>query len=120
MQHRDKICLHKIIKEIDIGKKLIGDTTQESFMNNEMMKRAVSMTVINVGELIKNVTDELRQSHKEVPWKAVAGMRDITAHRYQTLRMEDVYLTATQDFPMIRSQLEAILEENEKEKTENV
>jgi uncharacterized protein with HEPN domain len=113
MQHRDKVCLQKIIKEINIGEELIGDTTQEDFLKNEMMKRAVSMTVINVGELIKNVTDDLRQSHKEVPWKAAAGMRDITAHRYQTLRMEDVYMTATHDFPMIKAQLEAILQEKE-------
>jgi uncharacterized protein with HEPN domain len=46
MQHRDRVCLQKIIKEINIGEELIGDTTQEDFLNNEMMKRAVSMTVI--------------------------------------------------------------------------
>jgi uncharacterized protein with HEPN domain len=115
MQHRDKICLQKIIKEIDIGQALIGESTEKAFLENEMLKRAVSMTVINVGELIKNVTDELRQSHSEVPWKAAAGMRDITAHRYQTLRMEDVYMTATQDFTKLRSQLETILKETETE-----
>jgi uncharacterized protein with HEPN domain len=41
--------------------------------------------------------------------------RDITAHRYQTLRMEDVYMTATQDFTKLRSQLETILKETETE-----
>jgi uncharacterized protein with HEPN domain len=111
MLHRDKICLQKIIKEIDIGKELIGETSQNEFLENEMMKRAASMTVINVGELIKTVTDDLRQSHKEVPWKAAAGMRDITAHRYQTLRMEDVYMTIMQDFPDIKTKLENILQE---------
>jgi uncharacterized protein with HEPN domain len=105
MQHRDKICLQKIIKEIEIGVDMVDNTSLDEFMQDEMMKRAVSMTVINVGELIKNVTDELRQSHREVPWKAVAGMRDITAHRYQTLRMEDVYVTATKEFPILKSRL---------------
>jgi uncharacterized protein with HEPN domain len=116
MQHRDRVCVLKIIKEIDVGTELIGDATQEAFLQNEMMKRAVSMTVINVGELVKTVTDELRQTYPEVPWKAIAGMRDITAHRYQTLRMEDVYLTATQDLPKLKIQLENILNDDVAEK----
>jgi uncharacterized protein with HEPN domain len=36
-------------------------------------------------------------------------MRDIAAHKYQTLRMEDVYNTATSDFPALLSQLKDIL-----------
>jgi uncharacterized protein with HEPN domain len=68
------------------------------------------MTVINIGELIKNVTDDFRKSHPGVPWRAVAGMRDIAAHKYQTLRMEDVYITVKEDFPSLRKQLVYILE----------
>ena len=35
--------------------------------------------------------------------------RDITAHRYQTLRMEDVFYTVKMDFPQIENQLKDIL-----------
>ena len=80
MQHRDLIVLQKIIKEIDVGTELIGSSTLEQFLSNEMQKRAVAMTVINVGELVKTVTDELRLAHREVPWKEAAGMQDVTAH----------------------------------------
>ena len=61
-------------------------------------------------ELIKNVSDELRAEHREVPWKAIAGMRDLAAHKYQTLRMEDVYRTAKDDFPALKKMLETILD----------
>lgn len=80
-------------------------------MLDEKLKRAVGMTVINIGELVKNVTDEMRVMHPEVPWKAVAGMRDIAAHKYQTLRMEDVYNTVKQDFFSLKVQIEKILDE---------
>lgn len=69
----------------------------------------MGMTAINVGELVKVVTDELRNKYKEFPWKAVAGMRDITAHRYQTLRMEDVYMTVHEEYPVLMQQLQNIL-----------
>lgn len=110
MQRRDIITLQKILKEIDIATDMIRAVTLEQFLTNEMLKRAVSMTIINIGELIKNVSDDLRTEHQEVPWKAAAGMRDIAAHKYQTLRMEDVYNTTTEDLPALRVQLEEILD----------
>lgn len=109
MQHRDMITIQKVISEMQIGIDMLGTTDLETFLANEMLKRALGMTAINVGELVKVVTDELRNKYKEFPWKAVAGMRDITAHRYQTLRMEDVYMTVHEEFPVLMQQLQNIL-----------
>lgn len=113
MQHRDKITILKIIEEIDIGIELLGEASLEQFLENEMLKRAMGMTCINVGELVKVISDDLRYKYKTFPWKAVAGMRDITAHRYQTLRMEDVYLTIHDEYPRLKNQLKAILEQEQ-------
>lgn len=109
MQHRDMITIQKVISEMQIGIDMLGTTDLETFLANEMLKRALGMTAINVGELVKVVTDELRNKYKEFPWKAVAGMRDITAHRYQTLRMEDVYMTVYEEYPVLMQQLQNIL-----------
>ena len=109
MQHRDKVVLQKIISEIDVGMQMLGDNSLTAFLQNEMLKRAIGMTVINIGELIKNVTDEMHARHPDVPWKQVAGFRDITAHKYQTLRMEDVYQVVVEDFPSLKEQLKKIL-----------
>ncbi len=59
MQHRDKITILKIIEEIDIGIELLGTISLEQFLENEMLKRALGMTCINVGELVKVITDDL-------------------------------------------------------------
>ena len=92
---------------------MLNDVSLEDFLKNEVLKRAVSMTIINIGELIKNVTEDTRKKYKEINWKDEAGMRDITAHRYQTLRMEDVYNSAIIDFPQMKEQLKSILENEE-------
>lgn len=109
MQHRDKIIIQKVISEIDIGLSMLGDSALEVFLQNEMLKRAVGMTVINIGELVKNVTQETRNEYPQIPWRAIAGMRDMAAHKYQTLRMEDVFRTAKDDFPVLKMSLEEIL-----------
>lgn len=66
------------------------------------------MTVINIGELTKNVSQDTRAEFSHIPWKDISGMRDLAAHKYQTLRMEDVYQTAKYDFPELREQLKKI------------
>ena len=70
------------------------------------------MTVINIGELIKSISEDMRKKHPEVPWKAIAGMRDVTAHKYQTLRIEDVYNVVKMDFPGLEEQIKVILSED--------
>lgn len=84
MQHRDETIIHKVISEINIGCEMLGVSSLDEFRNDEKLKRAVSMTVINIGELIKNITDDTRKESSHIPWKAIAGMRDIAAHKYQT------------------------------------
>ena len=101
--------MKKIIEEIEIAEEMMQGKSLDDFKGNEMLKRAVCMTVINIGELVKNVTEETRQENRQVPWRAAAGFRDIAAHKYQTLRMEDVYETVTVDFEDLKRMLEDII-----------
>lgn len=109
MEHRDAVILRKVLSELRVAKDMIAGCGQEAFLENEMLKRAVCMTVINVGELVKNLSEACRLSNPHIPWKAIAGFRDIAAHKYQTLRMEDVYETVVSDFPVLEQQIEKLL-----------
>ena len=108
MQHRDMIIITKIASETEFALKMIGNVPFSEFSQNEILKRAVCMTVINIGELVKSLSAEFRLSHNSIPWKAIAGFRDIAAHKYQTLHMEDVYYTVSNDFPMLYDYIKSI------------
>ena len=109
MEHRDAVILNKALSEIEIATEMVGNRSLAEFNGSEMLKRAVCMTVINIGELVKNLSDDCRQEHREILWKAIAGFRDIAAHKYQTLKMEDVYETVTSDFPALHDKIKQIL-----------
>lgn len=111
MLHRDNVTLTKIIDEINIAFELIGDSSQEQFLTDEKLKRAVCMTVINIGELVKNLSENFRLENKSVPWKKIAGFRDIAAHKYATLSMNDVFNTVINDFPELKENIQKILSE---------
>ena len=111
MQHRDFITLQKILDESNIAIQLLGDTELSVFMESELLKRAIGMTVINIGELVKNLTEELRTSYNEIPWKEISGFRDIAAHKYKTLDMKIVYNTVKFDIVELKINIEKILSE---------
>lgn len=67
------------------------------------------MTLINIGELVKNLTEEFKSNYNHIPWKAIAGMRDITVHKYQTLKMGDVWVTLENEIPSLKAELNKIL-----------
>lgn len=115
MQHREKIALQKICSEIKIIFDFLGDMTLEEFLTDEKTKRAIGMTAINIGELTKNLSMELREKYPQVAWKDAARFRDVVAHKYETLNMKDVYKTITEDFPEMKLQIEKILESDEEQ-----
>lgn len=113
MRLRDKTVLKKICSEIDIATELLGDSKIEEFLTDEKTKRAVSMTAINIGELVKSLTPELKESNNNVEWKKAAALRNVAAHKYETLKMDLVYVVVTRDFPELKSQIEKILDADE-------
>ena len=88
---------------------LIEGFTCETFIHDEKTKRAACMTLINIGEMTKLLSDKLKQDNASIPWRSIAGLRDVTAHGYQTLRMEDIWETVTVDVPALQKQIETLL-----------
>ena len=112
MTSRDSQILTKILSEIAVAGQLLDGVSMENFVSDERTARAISMTLINIGELVKNLTPELKQAHPDIPWRAISGMQDITAHKYQTLRKEDVYSTCVDDLPAFERQLRQLTQED--------
>lgn len=75
MNNRDRQIIEKILSEIAVAGDLLKGVSPEDFICDERTVRAVCMTLINIGELVKNLTPELKDAHKEIPWRAISGMR---------------------------------------------
>ena len=110
MNNRDYRILIKIIDEVVLMKEMVDGYTQEKFLSDEKTKRAVSMTLINIGELVKNLTEEFRLTNKSVPWKSIAGLRNVTAHKYQTLDMGDIWITLKEDIPVLEQNIQVLID----------
>jgi uncharacterized protein with HEPN domain len=77
------------------------DLNFDDFISNSMVRKAVCMSLINIGELTKNLSPAFKAKHKQIPWKSISGLRDITAHKYHTLNLDIVWSVVINDIPKL-------------------
>lgn len=85
---------------------------KEVFMTERMRQNATFKELENIGEAVKNLSEELRQRHPSIPWKSIAGMRDILTHQYFGIDLELTWETVLQDLPPLKAVVVAELDGN--------
>jgi uncharacterized protein with HEPN domain len=81
----------------------------EHFVANPQLCRAVERCLEIVGEAAGRLSPELVQSHPEIPWQEIRGLRNILAHEYAQIDYEILHRTIQEDVPMLAIQLMRIL-----------
>lgn len=66
-----------------------------------------------IGESVKHIPDEVRDMHPEIPWKKVAGMRDVLIHKYWGIDLEILEETVSERLPEIEATVREILQKFE-------
>ena len=70
-------------------------------------RNAVSMPILQIGELAKHLSDDFRRSHGDIPWRAITGMRDIFAHHYGSVDYSELWHTSRDDISALKRFLES-------------
>ena len=81
----------------------------DDFKKDDKTKFAVIRALEIIGEATKNIPDEIRNKHPKIPWKDMAGMRDVLIHGYFGVDEEIVWLTIKEKIPEIKPKIENII-----------
>lgn len=109
MSNRDVKMIKKLISEAVVMEELVEGYDLGRFLDDEKTQRAACMTLINIGELVKHLSKGCKSHYTHVPWRAYSELRNVTAHEYQALRMEDVWVTIESDLPVFKKNLQRML-----------
>lgn len=105
--------IEDILDAMEKADTLLEGVDYEQFESDFRINYAVVRALEIVGEATKRLPDDLRQKYSEIPWKGIAGMRDRTFHAYDTVDMEIVWEVVKKDIPIIKPQIQQILEDFE-------
>jgi uncharacterized protein with HEPN domain len=75
------------------------------FLRDRLVQDAVIRRFEVVGEATKRLSSTFRTRHPEVPWKQIAGFRDVLIHHYEAIVAEEVWSVITLGLPELVDQL---------------
>ena len=81
-------------------------------MHDETLRRSFERSFEIIGEAVKNIPKAFREMHPNMPWKDMAGLRDVLIHQYFGVDHARIWDTVKQKLPALRERIKDLLQEN--------
>jgi uncharacterized protein with HEPN domain len=86
-----------------IDRRLIED------LPDDALHDALCFQLVVIGEAVKSLDEEVCASAPEVPWRLIAGLRDVILHEYFRIELTRIRDIVEQDIPPLRAAIERLL-----------
>lgn len=104
----DAVYLQHILDAVD-RIQAYTSVGREQFMAETHWQDATIRQLEIVGEATKQLSEGLRLRHSEVPWRRIAGLRDVLIHQYMGVDLDAVWEIVISNVPTLKRQVEQIL-----------
>lgn len=95
MKNRDSEYIQRIITYCQKIEDILNgiDYDYEIFLSNEIYQLSVGMCIIQIGEYISRLSFEFKEEHKNIPWRSIKGLRNVTTHQYEHIELPVLWKT---------------------------
>jgi len=111
MKKDDSVFLRHMLDAIHQVNGYLSGITRDQFLQQKIVQDAVVRQLEIIGEAANNLSVGLRETHPEVTWGQIIGMRNRLIHAYFQVDLDIVWEVARVDLPQLRERVEYMLEE---------
>jgi len=111
--NRDRDVIGHILRycqQIEIAHNDFG-RSRDRFEQSTTYQNAVSMCILQIGELVKHLSADFKEENREIPWQKIRGMRNYVAHEYGSIDLDVVWVVATDSVVVLQRFCEEYLEQ---------
>ena len=108
MNRDTNLFIEDIIQNIRDIESFSKGLTKDKFMKDKLRQNAIIRSLEIIGEAVKNVPDSFRDKYLNIPWKKMAGFRDILSHAYFGVEIERVWNILEKDLPNLKEEISKI------------
>ena len=105
----DVVYLVHILDAIEKIRLYTQNVDYIAFCENTMCQDAVLRQIEIIGEATKQISHNLKNLYPQIPWKDIAGTRDIISHKYFGVDIDEVWMIITDDLSKLESEIRKIL-----------
>lgn len=85
-----------------------------SFIKNKEKTYSSVYLLAKIGEAVKKIPNSIKSKYFHIPWRDIAGMRDVLMHEYFRVDLKRVWETAKRDLKPLKEVVENILKDIDK------
>jgi uncharacterized protein with HEPN domain len=90
----------------------------EKFKGDDLLQNAVMRQIQIIGEAARKISQQYKDSHPEIPWQMIIGMRNRLVHEYFDIIPERVWDVVEKDIPELIQLIESLVPPDESSKAE--
>lgn len=105
----DTYYFEKTLIDINTIIKYTKNKSYEEFMSDGQLIDAVMFRLVQMIENIKNISDEFKQKHNEIPWGKIIGFRNGIVHEYGKTDYTTVYEIVSKNIYELKDLFEACI-----------
>jgi uncharacterized protein with HEPN domain len=82
---------------------------RNEFMASFVIQDAVIRSFEVIGEIVKRLPPERLTAYPDIPWRQIAGFRDVLIHDYEKVDLEAVWQVVEEDLGSLKQAVEGLL-----------